>query len=469
MRVCAVSIITIAALAIGTGPSARSADENDFQQTILRLEKTVETLVARETAERKQDVARLESVFLVHQEQTDSAALGHLEELQNRLQVLEAKVAALTGQSNSSRLSVDEQTLLDLINDIAYLKAENEYLRRRVDNHSTELASLNPGFVTPEPVRREPKESPDLAGIELSGFVDGSNYTDYNSGTSDFGVDQIEIDAVRTFSDRASLQTDVEFLNDGAGGFEFNIEQGFLWYRSSSSTSFAFGKFNAPIGFEGADPVEMFQYSGGLSGEYGLPGDMTGLSFTFASGPLEWTSYVVNGWDVNADNNKEKTVGSRIELAPVKSFAVGLAAVSGAENDDNNSSRRTVLNLDWSFTPAEYILIGGELLYGAETGLLAGDKTAAFSGGLIMSNVALSEKVSLTGRFSFFDDPDGVRTGAPQTLSEITLAPAVSIIDGLRGLLELRCDMSNQPAFTDSDGLPTDSKLSTALEFTYGF
>ncbi len=504
MRPHRIIAVLFVAVCILIGSTAQASDFEQLFKAVDKLEANLKKLIESETAERKNAIARLESKIAdVPTNGASAEPDPRIARLAEHLKSLAEQVAQLSAaQEPSDRpagTGVSEETILELVNDIAFLKAENQYLRGLVEQNNTELASLNGGFVPPqnaddermvaltqritdlkdriaeytadrhhtEPVAHDGATT--VGNFSLTGFVDAANYTDFSAGESEFSVEQVEVDVINRFSDRASLQADIEFVDDHHGGFEFQLEQGFLWYRTSGATSFTFGKFNAPIGYEGVDPVDMYQYSAGLPGSLGLPGNLTGLMFTAEFGIAEWSTYVVNGWDVNADNNKEKTFGTRLGITPAPIFTFGLSAISGAELDDNNSSRRSVADIDWLVTPSQRLIIGGEFLYGVETKALPNDEKASFYGGLLMSHVALGERVGLTGRVSYFDDQDGVRTGHSQALTEFTLSPSVEIVHGFEGLFELRYDISDEETFENSDGGHTDSRLSTAIEFVYGF
>jgi hypothetical protein len=251
-----------------------------------------------------------------------------------------------------------------------------------------------------------------------------------------------------------------------------DLEQGYLTYKFGSATSWSmnFGKFNAPIGFELLDAPDMYQYSHALVFDLGLPTNLTGLMMTAEfSAVFDWTFYVVNGWDVNTDNNKDKTLGTRLGVTPSKNLNFGFSAISGPESDGNNSSRRTVIDWDLTYSPFERWTIGWELNWGNETKALADNASGAWIGFLFMNNWALSDRFAMTTRFDYFDDKDGLRTGDTQKLWAFCWSPFMSIADGLGTLVEFRIDGSNEDTFTGSDGLPTGTKISTAWEFTYGF
>jgi hypothetical protein len=74
----------------------------------------------------------------------------------------------------------------------------------------------------------------------------------------------------------------------------------------------------------------------------------------------------------------------------------------------------------------------------------------------------------VTARADYFKDNDGSRTGTAQELRGLALSPAMSIVEGLDMILELRQDWSNR-AGLGADDSAASSAFSSALEFTYSF
>ena len=79
----------------------------------------------------------------------------------------------------------------------------------------------------------------------------------------------------------------------------------------------------------------------------------------------------------------------------------------------------------------------------------------------------------LTLRIDHLDDQDswlfGAVDGQSQARRSLTIAPTFTLDEGLGALLELRVDQSDREAFLDSDGLPTDSAVTFAVEMTGSF
>ncbi len=402
---------------------------------------------------------------------------------------LRLEISHLTGTQGKN--DTDQSLWLEMASQLAALRSQVQLLEESIDGQRTQLASLGDeaGVVIPlherisgladqvEAILKR-KASDSLLSktspneVALSGFVDGSNYANFSTGRSTFGLDQVEVDLRKSLSSKTSVRADIEGLNDGVGEIKLGVEQGFMSWRSGDTWSlqFTFGKFNAPIGFEALDPVDMFQYSRGLVGTYCTPSNLTGIMATVSTPKVvDWSMYVVNGWDVNSDNNKGKTLGTRMALHPSADMTVGLSAISGSEIADNSSSRRSVLDGDLTYHLTTWWLMGAEVNLGWESKVLGDTATADWQGLLLMSNVQFLGRYGLTIRGDYLNDADGNRTGTPQELKAVCISPSLKISEGLTTLFEARYDWSNRGVFDAADGAHRKNQVVMAFEFTYAF
>ncbi|MBN2010791.1 outer membrane beta-barrel protein [candidate division KSB1 bacterium] len=304
---------------------------------------------------------------------------------------------------------------------------------------------------------------------EINGFVDASYAADPVSSSNSFGLDQVELDITKSFGETGSIRTDLEWVNDGAGGMMLDAEQGYITYKPACCPSWdiIFGKFNAPIGFEMVDAPDMFQYSHALVYNYGLPANLSGVmcSGSLTAG-MNVSIYLCNGWDQNVDLNKAKTVGGRFGYSFGDFGGIGLSDVIGAENAEGKF--QNVFDIDLTLTPLPNITFGGELNIGKTD---VGDSTQAWSGFLVMGHADFSDVVGLTMRFDYFNDKQGARlgTGAAEQRKAITIAPTFKLGEGMGALMEFRMDISDQNVFINSKGDPAASATSIAFEITYAF
>lgn len=303
----------------------------------------------------------------------------------------------------------------------------------------------------------------------ISGFADAAYFYQASADSGEFGLDQVEIDITHRASEKTMVRADLEWIKDG-DTFVAQVEQAFLAYTCNGGATFTLGRFNAPIGFELVDPNEMYQYSHSLVFTYGLPVNLTGAMVHKDLGAgLDARAYAVNGWDVNAETNKVLTWGGRLGYTR-NAFGAGFSAISGKEADATGAEfNRTVYDLDVSFKPTGWVF-GADLNSGK---VEASGAERTWFGFLVMAHRDFNGWSGLTVRYDFFDDQDGYAFGLvgseAQTRTAIAIAPTFVLDDGFGALIELRLDMSDQDAFTDSDDEATDSALTLAAEMTYSW
>lgn len=493
----------------------------DFEQLLKavdKLEASLQERLDQESRQRQQEVEQLRTEIAdVKQEPQDSRQFDEIREqlaaiqasqsnsvdtawrnqMERRIEGLSEQIAALATQQTQPAAGITDEDLAVILSDIAWLKAENTRLnelleggsqfvstdamaippaeRQRVEDLTERLTVLNEQLervIDRDKAQTDPASVPGpFDGLSIGGFIDASNFSDFNTSENSFGLDQVEVDIGHDFSSRAQVQADIEYVSDGQGGFNLDLEQGYFTYAvgSHEQWQFQFGKFNAPIGFESVDPPDMYQYSGGLVGSYCLPTNLTGLLVrTQVGSSVQWAAYAVNGWDVNTDNNQDKTLGTRLGVNPFTNLGLGLSTISGPERDNNNSSRRTVIDLDLTYVVTESWLWGGDFNYGTETNVLADGGDADWTGFLVMTNIGFAERWAVTGRFDYLNDRHGVLTGLRQEWKAVTVSPSVTLTDALGGLVEFRYDFSDKPAFAGNDGVE-DNLFTTAVEFIYTF
>ncbi len=393
-----------------------------------------------------------------------------LDVLRADVEFLCEQVALLAYAVDSLQLS--QAVMADLQADIELLKSESERLLSRMGEVSPQLASLDDEMAMPvahgDLVASANVGQP-LAGIILRGFVAASGVADDGPSRSDFGIDQAELDISGGEEGPASFLAEVECVSNGDGEFDFDLEQGYLSLALDEGRTvvLSLGKFNSPIGWEGMDAPQMYQVSyAGISNC--LPGNLTGLAIDVQpTGEFSLAAFVANGWDVNRDNNRDKTVGGRLGYSRAEWLDLGMSVIHGPEQDDNVSSQRTVFDLDFTATPTASWMVGGEVQFGQESGMLGNNGTARWRGGLITNEIALSKATAIVFRYDYLDDVHGLQTDLGQAIHGFTLAPCYSPADGFRFRLEGKYLLSSDEGFLGGNGEPTDGRLSLALGCSY--
>ena len=315
--------------------------------------------------------------------------------------------------------------------------------------------------------------APAVAGPEttISGFADAAWTWDNAAQVGTFGVDQVEVDIDHTTGERTSLSADLEWVKDGEG-WATQVEQAFMTYNARCGWALSFGKFNAPIGCESLDPVDMYQYSHGLLFTYGTPTNLTGVKVARGLGHgMDLVLHASNGWD-RATSDDQVTGGGRLGLVR-GGFSGGLSAISGSEIisyaglGDPLLLSRDVVDIDVTWTRGAWRFCGE-----ANSGTVSQDgaEDAGWGGLMLMAHVDFSPRAGFTVRLDGIDDQDGLLfglvDGEAQARQSWTFAPTFTLDDGLAAVIELRVDKSDRDAFTDHDGLPTDRNVSVAVEMT---
>ncbi|MDH4182728.1 MAG: porin [Nitrospinota bacterium] len=322
-------------------------------------------------------------------------------------------------------------------------------------------------------------------GLKIGGFVNSLYDTNMTRETSSFSMDQAELDISRETSASGFL-LNLNYLGGQAATTDEVVEQGYVWLALGQSARLAMGKFNAPIGFESVDPVDMYQISHAMVYSYGLPTNLTGLKFSMTASALDLVLYVVNGWDQLVDDNKDKTFGARAGFNISRSFVLGLSVIAGAEGRDTiaeslesqalvkvKTNNLMVIDLDFTATPAEATTIGGEFNFGTfskQSAVKQGDD-ASWLAFMLLLNQKLSSKFALTARYDYFNDNDGARLGGgiKESRHAATLCADYLAAEGFRILGEFKYTMSSKKVFTDGSGKPTDAEMSLAAEALYSF
>lgn len=303
------------------------------------------------------------------------------------------------------------------------------------------------------------------AGLDVGGFVDASYVADPGMGTDGFGLDQAEIDLSRDDGPTA-LRLDVDWSKAGEA-WAADVEQAWMDWRVGGNLTLRAGKFNAPIGVEALDAPDMFQFSHSLLFDNCAPTNLSGLQISTAFGGLDASLLLANGWDQNDETDDAKTLGLRLAGA-LAGADLGLTVLHGREDVLGPGTVRTVFDVDGTLELSDALTLAIELNLGSVAPEV-GD-AATWTGASLSSRIGLGERLGLTLRADWLDDPDGWLFGAVdgETRTAFTAAPTVSLGDGLGALLEVRWDTSDVDAFLDKDG-PTDSQLSVAVEMTMTF
>src|SRR2546427_8428486 len=128
----------------------------------------------------------------------------------------------------------------------------------------------------------------------------------------------------------------------------------------------AFGRFDAPIGFERDDEPLNLIATNSFNFAYARPAKLTGVQVHYtASSRLDVWAVAANGWDVTVDNNRGKTALARAQFIAIPWVTVGVTGMYGPEHDSTDARQRSLLSGDLTIDRGP-VIFGAELNLGGE-------------------------------------------------------------------------------------------------------
>ena len=245
----------------------------------------------------------------------------------------------------------------------------------------------------------------------------------------------------------------------------------------------AFGRFDAPIGFERDDEPLNLIATNSFNFVYARPGKLTGVQLHYTVSPrFELWGVAANGWDVAVDNNRGKTALARAQWIPIPWVTLGVTGVYGPERDSSDAHQRSLLSSDLTIDRGR-VIVGAELNVGREQDP-AGNPT--WRGGAVTALLRLTRSLGFSARYDQLEDSDGLLTGTPQILRSVTVGPMWYFSSAREGIFSniehtrfhlpqialrgaVRADWSSQPFFADASGGLQGSNTRGILELVYIF
>jgi Putative beta-barrel porin-2, OmpL-like. bbp2 len=255
--------------------------------------------------------------------------------------------------------------------------------------------------------------------------------------------------AVEYKPNNVGIRVDVGF-GDAAEQVHYNevniwrhVQQAYITGTSGKFT-LDFGKWVTPFGAEVIETKDNLNYTRGFVFTFGVPFYHMGGRATYAaSDKVSITGYVVNGWD----NVKEN---------PLHDDARQLYEVIG------------------SITPLSRLTLTGDWVIGRDhqnpVGNFEGPE-AEWEGVAGYGKIKVSEKLNFNGRYEWFDDRDGLRTGIVQELQSATATAQIIPVTDLSIWAEFRKDWSTKDVFLKTQAgvlSPVDSFTDHQNTFTFG-
>jgi len=296
--------------------------------------------------------------------------------------------------------------------------------------------------------------SPSASAIKISdnfsvdGFLDmsaGVTIGEDEEGESELdafaGYDQLEL-ALKFSFDKLSGRADIDG-NDSIG-----LEQAYITYAFSDMVSINAGRFLSSIGFEAAEPTDMFQYSYSTGIPY--PGYQNGVSLSISPSDMIglYASVVTGVWDGGGDTDlNHPGFEAQIALMPIEGLTakIGFAGdimeevhaeeEGDHDHDHHDEEEETYLKSEinaWVMYSMDNITVAAE--FDLLPNYYAHDTTGIHF--LAMANIGVTDEIGVTVRFSgaqdnLDDDDEELRTS-------FTISPSYAFNDNLGSLIELK-------------------------------
>ncbi|MHC5057473.1 MAG: outer membrane beta-barrel protein [Planctomycetota bacterium] len=319
---------------------------------------------------------------------------------------------------------------------------------------------------------------------QVSGFIDVSYTWNLDSALGIPNALRLYDDQSDTFTlNAAHVKFSDEFAENASYTLELDVgynnfveNTGPIWWSESliqeayidaklgdGGLSLRAGKFEALSGMEGMDSPDNPTVSRGILFSRALPRTYTGAVLGYSDRQFDFGVGMVNGWDTLIETfNNEQSFLATAAVTPSDDFTLRLSYLKGPETANPDLDRST-FDLVLSFKLRARAEIGIEYTSSTEETLGA---DVEWSGLALQALMTPSDTFSLGARFESFDDPDNARSGlvAAGEYQSFTLAPAVALSDKTALRFELRIDKADYDAFVDSDGNPTDSQKTVAMQ-----
>jgi hypothetical protein len=319
--------------------------------------------------------------------------------------------------------------------------------------------------------------------VSVTGFAVGRADYDRVTRSNTFTAGKIGVSLFKPAGDAYLFAQLTTALEDGVASTDIDNLLVSWTPRRANRWALAFGRFDAPIGFERDDeplnliPTNSFNFT------YARPGKLTGLQVHYTVSPrFDVWAAAANGWDVAVDNNRGKTALARAQWIPIPWVTLGITGVYGPEHASTDAHQRSLLSSDLTIDRGRVIL-GAELNLGREQ---ESGGAPTWRGAAATAFVRVTRTVGLTVRYDQLEDTDGLLTGARQILRSVTVGPMCYFSSAREGIFSniehtrfhlpqvalraaVRADWSSAPFFTDQTGAQQTSNTKGVLELVYVF
>jgi len=233
------------------------------------------------------------------------------------------------------------------------------------------------------------------------------------------------------------------------------FEQAYISFKPKSwhGVEIDAGEFTTWAGAEVIETNSNWNYSRSLLFAWAVPYYHFGVRATAPIGKFTAGVQVVQGWNNVYDNNSGKTVGLTGAYAWKKVTWTNNYYV-GPEKTGTSKGLRHLYDTTVLVTANEKLSYYVNFDYGRDRNL--GSGASQWTGIAVAGRYSVGKKFALAARAEYFDDVDGLATGAAQKVKEATLTGEYKMTNWLMSRLEFRDDWSSVPFFQKNSGLSKD-------------
>jgi hypothetical protein len=310
----------------------------------------------------------------------------------------------------------------------------------------------------------------------------------FETNDDSFTVDVIELVAQRPVSARGDLGFRADFQagsaiprtpapteegGDARKAEDVEIQQAMLSWVAPVGRGLRLdaGKMVSPIAWEVLDGYDGWNdHATTTFLFYGVPFTYTGLKASYPlSDTLNGALYVVNGWDIGADNNEGKSVAALLSWAATPRLQLTANAITGHERDGEDEGARRLVDFVAAWKATDRLTLAANVHLANETDAVGIGNDASWNGVALYGKLLLGDNGAISVRAERFHDGEGVRTGTSQTLTGLTVTPEWRLNDRALFRVDLRFDGSDAPVFEDEEGRLTDGQTTLTLNALVSF
>lgn len=278
----------------------------------------------------------------------------------------------------------------------------------------------------------------------------------------DFNINQVQLNAMKPVGDdHYGYGLKLMFGRDAAslGATDVFVQEAYGMYSPTNlkSLTLTAGKFVTAEGVEVIESPLNLNITEGLLFGLAEPFTHIGAKASYAfSDKISATAGVVNGWDVDNDNNRGKTIIWQVATVPMEKTMLNLQGSYGPEMAAQTHNQRTSLDLVAGYTGIEKLSLNLQGNWGQDSQDNAA--TNVWKGIGLWAGYSLSDCINPAVRFEIFDDSNGgsrtgiATAGRGPTVKDFTVTNKFKLTDKMFIRAEYRHDFSNAAAFQNKDG-----------------